>query len=140
MLQPLPFSRPASRSARAGIIADAIVFFEDQVEGGSYEPSEPPLNLPLRMPVWVYYIHYINSLLNLSLVQFALVHVPVATGLIPGPPLPITTVEPVFIGSLRTRAHDVSGNVFALDENTLMLTEFSFDGVAPGMYNYSAYM
>ena len=38
----------------------------------------------------------------------------------------------VFLGSLTSNAHGVHGNVFALDERTLMLTEFSYDGAAPG--------
>ena len=38
----------------------------------------------------------------------------------------------VFLGNLTNRAHEVRGNVFALDERTVMLTEFFYDGGAPG--------
>ena len=38
----------------------------------------------------------------------------------------------VFLGNLTNRAHEVQGNVYALDERTLMITEFFYDGGAPG--------
>ena len=39
----------------------------------------------------------------------------------------------VLIGSLRTRAHRVSGDVYALGERTIRITGFNYDGTAPGM-------
>ena len=46
-----------------------------------------------------------------------------------------TPSSPVFLGSLSTNSHGVQGNVFALDESALMLTEFFFNGAAPGLRN-----
>ena len=65
-----------------------------------------------------------------SYVQVPLAMIPVADGLIPVP-IPIT-VEQAFLGSLITRAHNVRGDVYALDNKTLMLTGFFYDGSAPG--------
>ena len=45
---------------------------------------------------------------------------------------PEVPASAVFLGSLTTNSHGVRGFVFALDERTLMLTEFSYDGSAPG--------
>ena len=38
----------------------------------------------------------------------------------------------VLIGSLSTLHHDVSGDVYARDESTLFIKNFTFDGNAPG--------
>jgi len=38
------------------------------------------------------------------------------------------------VGSFTTRAHHVSGTMYILDERTVMLTQFNFDGNAPGTY------
>ena len=46
-----------------------------------------------------------------------------------------TLGSPVFLGSLTTNSHGVQGNVFTFSERTLMLTEFFYDGSAPGLQN-----
>ena len=64
--------------------------------------------------------------------QINLGHIPFQPGLIPTPPPPVTTAPMVLLGVLVNGAHRVSGNVFALADRTLMLTEFNYDGTAPG--------
>ncbi len=49
--------------------------------------------------------------------------------------VPIPAIERVLIGSLSELLHDVSGTVYALGERTLMITDFNFDGDAPGQYS-----
>lgn len=46
--------------------------------------------------------------------------------------VPIPAINRTFIGNLVQRAHGVSGGVYALGERTLMITDFNFDGIAPG--------
>ena len=46
----------------------------------------------------------------------------------PAPP-PITAW---FLGSFIQRAHNVQGNLYALDNKTILLSGFHFDGNAPG--------
>ena len=58
------------------------------------------------------------------------------TGLIPTPAPPPMAPSRVLVGSFTTRAHRVSGRMYVLDERTVMLTQFYFDGNAPGMYAY----
>ena len=38
------------------------------------------------------------------------------------------TAEKILIGQLSTLAHSVSGEVYALDEKTLMIKDFNYDG------------
>jgi hypothetical protein len=68
--------------------------------------------------------------------QINIGHIAVQQDLIPNtekpPALTVPKNSPVFLGSLTTNSHGVQGNIFALDERTLMLTEFSYDGTAPG--------
>ena len=46
----------------------------------------------------------------------------------PSPPPP----PRVRLGSFITRSHLVAGSLFALDERRLVITEFDYDGLAPG--------
>ncbi len=68
--------------------------------------------------------------LLVPLLQEEVVKIPVPEGLIPVPT--VIPFEGAFIGSLRTRQHGVSGDVYALDERTIRLEHFNFDGSAPG--------
>jgi len=63
-----------------------------------------------------------------------LAHIPVMSGLIPTPAPPPMAPSRVLVGSFTTHFHDVSGTMYALDERTVMLTQFYFDGNAPGTY------
>ena len=38
------------------------------------------------------------------------------------------SAEKILIGQLSTLAHSVSGEVYALDEKTLMIKDFNYDG------------
>ena len=38
------------------------------------------------------------------------------------------SAEKILIGQLSTLAHSVSGEVYALDEKTLMIKDFTYDG------------
>ena len=63
--------------------------------------------------------------------QEAIVTISVEEDLIPVLAIPSTPSE-VLIGNLRTRAHRVSGTVYALGERTIMIEGFNYDGTAPG--------
>ena len=71
--------------------------------------------------------------------QVGLVTILVPDGLIPIAPTLPPVEDEVSIGSLRTRAHGVRGNVFALNQKTLKLTNFHYDGNAPGTYMVSLF-
>merc|ERR1740129_2163167 len=43
-------------------------------------------------------------------------------------------VEVTFVGDLGNTEHDVSGKVYILDENTLVIDQFSYDGNGFGVY------
>ncbi len=47
------------------------------------------------------------------------------------------------VGQLTTYAHKVSGKVFAVDEDTLFIKDFTYDGLGPGIFKtyivYSKY-
>lgn len=43
-----------------------------------------------------------------------------------------------FVGHLNQRLHNASGQVFAVDEQTLFIQGFSFDGLAPDTYFWSS--
>jgi len=43
-------------------------------------------------------------------------------------------VEVTFVGDLTKTDHDVSGKVYILDQNTLVIDEFSYDGNGFGVY------
>jgi len=42
--------------------------------------------------------------------------------------------EPKLIGSIDTKAHAVSGDLYAIDEQTLMLKNFNYDGAGPDAF------
>lgn len=51
------------------------------------------------------------------------------------PALAVVAVEPYLgtrIGKLNTHFHGVSGEVYAVDEKTLYLKDFHYDGTGPG--------
>ncbi len=37
-----------------------------------------------------------------------------------------------YVGDLKTNAHEVSGKVYIVDENTLRIRNFNYDGTGPG--------
>ena len=43
-------------------------------------------------------------------------------------------MEVTFVGDLGDTEHDVSGKVYILDEDTLVIDEFSYDGNGFGVY------
>ena len=47
----------------------------------------------------------------------------------PSPPPP---VDGVLWGGIINRAHNVRGTVYAIDDKTFIITDFNFDGNAPG--------
>ena len=40
----------------------------------------------------------------------------------------------MLLESINGHAHNVRGELYALDEKTLLLTNFHYDGTAPGMF------
>lgn len=40
-----------------------------------------------------------------------------------------------FIGKLNSYAHQVSGEVYAIDQHTFLLKDFFYDGLATGIYS-----
>ncbi len=65
-------------------------------------------------------------------VQEVITSIPIEEGLFPTPPPPTLVNEPVFIDSFVNGQHQVRGDVYALDERTLMIEGFNYDGTAPG--------
>ena len=41
------------------------------------------------------------------------------------------------IGSFSNLAHDVTGDVYAFDDNSLLIRNFNYDGEGPGTYNHT---
>ena len=64
--------------------------------------------------------------------QINIGHVSVPRGLITTPPPPPDD-ERVLLGPFNGHVHNVRGELYALDETTLLLTNFHYDGTAPGM-------
>ena len=55
-------------------------------------------------------------------------------------PAPETTAvahPPKYLGTFKNPSHDVEGDIFMLDEHTLYIQGFSFDGEAPDAYFWS---
>ncbi len=78
-------------------------------------------------------VRYGHKCCHLAPPQEPLESIPVGDGLFP---VLVTLPPPTdgFIGSLVPRQHQVRGDVFALDERTLMIKNFNFDGSAPGTH------
>ena len=58
----------------------------------------------------------------------------------PAPAGPETTAvapAPKYLGTFKNPSHDVKGDIFMLDQNTLYIQGFSFDGQAPDPYFWS---
>ena len=70
----------------------------------------------------------------------------------PGPPeetpmkeaAPVTAVAPAppkgtpkYLGKFKNAKNDVDGDIFLLDESTIYIQGFSFDGQAPDVYFFS---
>eukprot|EP00096_Caligus_rogercresseyi_P012601 TRINITY_DN532_c0_g1_i6.p1 TRINITY_DN532_c0_g1~~TRINITY_DN532_c0_g1_i6.p1 ORF type:complete len:248 (-),score=68.91 TRINITY_DN532_c0_g1_i6:66-809(-) len=45
--------------------------------------------------------------------------------------------EPVYLGTFKNPTHEVKGDIFMLDDHTLYIQGFSFDGQAPDVYFWS---
>lgn len=52
-------------------------------------------------------------------------------------PAPASPSEPVYLGTFTKARNNVEGDVFMLDESTLYIQGFSFDGQAPDVYFWS---
>lgn len=48
------------------------------------------------------------------------------------------TAKPAFLGALTNISHNVGGNVFKIDDKTILITRFTYDGLSPGMANYGS--
>ena len=59
----------------------------------------------------------------------------------PAPPPETTTTAvakpPMYLGTFKNPTHMVEGDIFMLDESTLYIQGFSFDGQAPDAYFWS---
>ena len=68
-----------------------------------------------------------------SNVQVSLSSVAFSASVFPPAPPPITAW---YLGSLVQSAHNVQGSVYAVDNKTILISGFHFDGNAPGkLYN-----
>ena len=63
----------------------------------------------------------------------------VVTTTAPPPPETTTAVArtPKYLGTFKNPTHLVEGDIFMLDESTLYIQGFSFDGQAPDVYFWS---
>ena len=41
----------------------------------------------------------------------------------------------VYVGEIKTRQHNTKGSVYAVDEKTIVVKRFQYDGTAPGNIN-----
>jgi len=55
----------------------------------------------------------------------------------PAPTAPAAPAEPAYLGTFTKARNNVEGDVFMLDESTLYIQGFSFDGQAPDVYFWS---
>ena len=46
----------------------------------------------------------------------------------------------MLLGRINGHAHNVRGELYALDEKTLVLTNFHYDGTAPGTLQYKLHL
>lgn len=77
---------------------------------------------------------FTHSLIHILIhLQTALGYVSLPSGLITTPPPPLEEGQ-FLLGDIITRAHGVRGKLIALDNSTLLLKHFYFDGNAPGRY------
>ena len=61
-----------------------------------------------------------------------------ANALAPAPgPAPAPAHEPVYLGTFNKARNSLEGDIFMLDERTLYIQGFSFDGQAPDVYFWS---
>ena len=78
-----------------------------------------------------YPIIYTATLVSGNHSQVPLASVTFSESVFPSVPPPTTAW---YLGSFRKRAHNVQGKMYALDEKTILLTGFYFDGNAPGNF------
>ena len=65
-------------------------------------------------------------------------HAAAANALAPAPaPAPAPAHEPVYLGTFNKARNSLEGDIFMLDERTLYIQGFSFDGQAPDVYFWS---
>lgn len=55
----------------------------------------------------------------------------------PAPEITAVAQSPMYLGTFKNPSHDVEGDIFMLDEHTLYIQGFSFDGEAPDAYFWS---
>ena len=55
----------------------------------------------------------------------------------PEPVKAVATETPKYLGTFRKATHDVEGDIFLLDDHTLYIQGFSFDGQAPDVHFWS---
>jgi hypothetical protein len=55
----------------------------------------------------------------------------------PEPVKAVATETPKYLGTFRQATHDVEGDIFLLDDHTLYIQGFSFDGQAPDVHFWS---
>ena len=73
-------------------------------------------------------------------INFLIHTIDVVTTPAPAPAGPETTAvapAPKYLGTFKNPSHDVKGDIFMLDQNTLYIQGFSFDGQAPDPYFWS---
>ena len=74
----------------------------------------------------------------------SLLAVPTPTPVPETTPAPVTTTTPApaaetpkYLGTFKNPSHGVKGDIFMLDQSTLYIQGFSFDGEAPDPYFWS---
>ena len=55
----------------------------------------------------------------------------------PAPEPKAVAETPKYLGTFKNPSHDVEGDIFMLDQSTLYIQGFSFDGQAPDAYFWS---
>lgn len=78
---------------------------------------------------------YVTTVNKVSNMQVALSSVTFSENVFPPAPPPITAW---YLGSFVQKAHNVQGRVYAVNNSTILLAGFHFDGNAPGNINLGA--
>ena len=77
------------------------------------------------------------NLLKVLVPSFFIVAPAAAPATTPAPATTAVAPAPKYLGTFKNPSHDVKGDIFMLDQSTLYIQGFSFDGQAPDAYFWS---
>ena len=108
-------------------------------------PKHPQVNV-ICMIYWIETIPNNETRLCriVKITVISLLTVPTPAPVLETTPAPVTTTTPApaaetpkYLGTFKNPSHGVKGDIFMLDQSTLYIQGFSFDGEAPDPYFWS---